>query len=535
MAREAIQALDKILQFNYQRDRARVQESLAFMQFAEQKRQNDIKVFSSQLETLGKANQQMKEKVQKDFISSSGLLEAWNQIPESHKEGEEVDLSNAVSYLSNKKKGGFSKQNAQVIANAMWASKVAKNHDMIVNLANTINTSANNITYNQKNNLTKANKNFKYVSDDNVSLVGSLLSLQASKGSTGLGTTLKQAANVKSNEGMILKEQFEFARGDTQIQSDFGMFGLEAAKEFQKEQQKGSDITDEVISAHADAFEALEVDTTDLDKEREESDDPRSGWWTLGAATGVVGGAAIADALRDKHVNQLTEGEKRLLDDYEKNRADARMKGKKGTGKNPFALNDKEFKEKYGFSKRGAPKRAPRKGTRAAERIKQQAYRKHTTLGKAPEALKTSWDQLTKDYKRGAFRKSFIGKQLLGPIGWKGKMLKGVAPQLAGAAGRLVSEEAGLMGEMAAGAGVIAGVAGKGALKTQAVRNLKLKSGQTFLQFLAKKMPTIGLRALAISAADGPLPLGEIAAAGLSLWQVADAYMEFNKLREAEE
>ena len=40
---EALQSLNRILQYRQQRDRADVQESLAFMQFAQQKRAYDVK------------------------------------------------------------------------------------------------------------------------------------------------------------------------------------------------------------------------------------------------------------------------------------------------------------------------------------------------------------------------------------------------------------------------------------------------------------------------------------------------------------
>lgn len=522
MAREAIQALDKILQFNYQKDRAKVQESLAFMQFAEQKRQNDIKVFSSQLETLGKANEQMKIKVKKDFISNSGLEEAWNMIPMEHKEGDDIDLSSAVSYLKNKKKGGFSKENATTIANAMWSSKVAKDHDMLINLANTANEATKNISFNLK----PANiNNKKNVSDQQKSLVNSLLLLQSKTGKQGLGTTMEQAGNIKTNEANILKEQFQFAKGDTQIQSDFGMFGMEAAKQFEESQkvEGQKEYSDQDVSGIADGFEALTPGGIDLNEEEEF--ESRTTLGALATAGALGGGAGLINYLNTKHIDQLTEGEKDLLKDYKENRKAAKPGRKaKGPGKewkNPFALNEKEFKEKYGFDKKGSGKTV--RSQKVKKGIRQQSFRKHTSLGRATEKVTTSLDDLKNTMKKGKLRKSFIGKGLYGsrlsPLPWG---------SLARAMGGMVNEETGLVGQALAGTATAA--SGLGGIVLRNMGRNKLKK-TTFLKFLYKRAPSVGLRMLAISQADSPaLPFADLAALGWGLSEVWQAHREWKNL-----
>ena len=74
MARQAIQALDKILQYKQQERRADVQEALAFMQYGMQKRAADVKEYGLRMESLKQANQQFQLSIADNFISSSFLL-----------------------------------------------------------------------------------------------------------------------------------------------------------------------------------------------------------------------------------------------------------------------------------------------------------------------------------------------------------------------------------------------------------------------------------------------------------------------------
>ena len=58
MSRQALQALDKILQYKREDRKSDIQQSLAFMQFAVQKRAADVQVFGKQMEVLKNANEQ---------------------------------------------------------------------------------------------------------------------------------------------------------------------------------------------------------------------------------------------------------------------------------------------------------------------------------------------------------------------------------------------------------------------------------------------------------------------------------------------
>ena len=231
-----IEALDKILQYQLQSDRADVQEALAFMQFAQQKRASEVKEFGIKMEVLGNANKQLKYNVANQFLQNSGLQSVLDRIPTGLEEVGEIEdsLGDIVKLLKKKQYGKFNETNATNIASALWSYKNTQEPSSIVNLANNIESmwSPSYKPSKSDKNLLKA---FNKISDvSSLRIVG------------------KQAKQSLQNQSNILKEQFEFARGDTKIQSGFGMFSPEVAKEFEKTKQP---ISDDIVKL-ADGFES---------------------------------------------------------------------------------------------------------------------------------------------------------------------------------------------------------------------------------------------------------------------------------------
>ena len=60
MASDVLRSVNRILQYQQERESRKVQESLALMQFGIQKRQADIKQYSQQMEVIDKSNKQFK-------------------------------------------------------------------------------------------------------------------------------------------------------------------------------------------------------------------------------------------------------------------------------------------------------------------------------------------------------------------------------------------------------------------------------------------------------------------------------------------
>jgi len=232
---QALQALNRILQYQQQRDRADVQESLAFMQFAQQKRASEVKEFGIKMEVLGNANKQLKYNVANQFLQNSGLQSVLDRIPTGLEEVGDIEdsLGDIVKLLKKKQYGKFNETNATNIASALWSYKNTQEPSSIVNLANNIESmwSPSYKPSESDKNLLEA---FNKISDvSSLRIVG------------------KQAKQSLQNQSDILKEQFQFARGDTKIQSGFGMLSPEVAKEFEKTRRPSDDI-----GKLADGFES---------------------------------------------------------------------------------------------------------------------------------------------------------------------------------------------------------------------------------------------------------------------------------------
>tara|TARA_R100001082_G_scaffold42170_1_gene22452 strand:- start:12676 stop:13941 length:1266 start_codon:yes stop_codon:yes gene_type:complete len=226
MAQNALQALERLIDYNIQSKRADVQEALAFMQFGMQKRAAQVKEFGIQMEVLGNANKQLQLNVANNFIKNSGLQSVLNIVPTGIKDADEAqdELASVVSILKSNKIGGvkakFNDANANDIASALWEYKNTQDPSSIVNLANKVES-----MYAPGYKGTDSDKN----------LLGAFNKISNLSMLRQVG---KQAKQSLQNQSDILKEQFQFARGDTKIQSGFGMFSKDVAKEFQSQKDK---------------------------------------------------------------------------------------------------------------------------------------------------------------------------------------------------------------------------------------------------------------------------------------------------------
>ena len=247
MASDVLRSVNRILQYQQERESRKVQESLALMQFGIQKRQADIKQYSQQMEVIDKANKQFKINIADKFIQDSGLQSLMNVIPTGIKDVDDAteSLAEISKLLTRKEYGKFDKQNASNIASALWVYKNSQEPSSVINIANNfeaINAPNYKGTSSDKNLLTAFNK------------IGNM---------TELLNVSKQAKQSLQNDANILKEQYEFGQGDTKIQSTFGMFSPQVVNEFQQQQSQDVDL-----NQLADEFETLEeTQTNDLEYE----------------------------------------------------------------------------------------------------------------------------------------------------------------------------------------------------------------------------------------------------------------------------
>lgn len=248
MASDVLRSVNRILQYQQERESRKVQESLALMQFAIQKRQADVKQYSQQIEVIDKTNKQFKLNIADRFIQDSGLQSLMNVIPTGIKDVGEADeslkdIANVLSKKRRKRDGtAFNKENASAVASALWIYKNSQDPSSIINLANSLP------------NTTDENLRNAFVTLAGKSNVESLLQVS------------EQAKQSLQNDDNILKEQYEFGQGDTEIQSTFGMFAPKVVNQFNQQQSQSGNVN---ISSLTDLVEKETEDPTqESSKER---------------------------------------------------------------------------------------------------------------------------------------------------------------------------------------------------------------------------------------------------------------------------
>ena len=217
---DVLRSINRIIQSEQERDRSEVKEALSFMQFAMQKRQTEVKEFGQRMEVLSNANKQLQANVASNFLVNSGLSSLVNLIPTGLEDFSDAQdaIGDVTKQLKKKDYGKFSKENANLIASTLWEYKQTNDPSSIVNLANSIGQ------------MTKR----KPTSGE----VNLLKSLNKISNVSALSEVIRQAEQSTKNNSAILKEQFEFAKGDTKIQSGFGMLSEDVQDEFLKTKQK---------------------------------------------------------------------------------------------------------------------------------------------------------------------------------------------------------------------------------------------------------------------------------------------------------
>tara|TARA_Y100000310_G_scaffold294399_1_gene324833 strand:+ start:64 stop:1065 length:1002 start_codon:yes stop_codon:yes gene_type:complete len=200
-----LQGLNTILQSQQERERFKVQQALAMMQFSVAKRQADMQAAATGLETLGKFNEQYKTKIANQFMNATGF----DAIIVTPGEGDTAEgaLSTMAGKLKKKTYGKFDKDEAEQIASAIYNYRHLKDTSGILNVLTQLGADAQ---------LMKMGQTIKGRSlTDNFDFLGILGSLES------IANDAKQSLN---NDEDLLREMAEFGTGDYQIQKFGGLF-----------------------------------------------------------------------------------------------------------------------------------------------------------------------------------------------------------------------------------------------------------------------------------------------------------------------
>jgi len=232
-AYEVVGALREMLQSQERRESTRVQTALAGMQFAQQKKMQDIQLAGQQLQFLQTVNTQMMTSESTKFLTSTGFGALYSE--------EEDGVTEAIEQLTDKPKikdgqnvggYGFSEHDANRIATAVWMAYKGS-PSAILSIADELNTAyradSKSLSAGQTQ-LLSGFVNSGYISKEQYE-------------SGEINPELESISKVVTNTRDIAAEMYEYGRGEYEIQRDIGMF----------------EPTQEIADAEVDYRKAAEV------------------------------------------------------------------------------------------------------------------------------------------------------------------------------------------------------------------------------------------------------------------------------------
>ena len=203
---DVLASLNRMLESEERREQTRLQSSLALMQFAQQKRLQDIQLAGQQLELLQAANSQMMGSQSESFLVESGLDTLYLQ---TFDEDEPEDSIASMAKQLTKGDWNLSPEEANRVVGAVYAAK-AGNHQGVLRIGSDLHSAiqlgemADN---SQKSLFSKFAKAAPSINEDRLSSINKTI----------------------SNQGQIVQEMFEFGQGEYDISPDISMQEIQEA------------------------------------------------------------------------------------------------------------------------------------------------------------------------------------------------------------------------------------------------------------------------------------------------------------------
>ena len=285
---DVLASLNRMLESEERREQTRLQSSLALMQFAQQKRMQDVQLAGQRLELLQAANSQMMGSQAQAFMDDTGLEGIYLSTLKGT--GEDADQTASVKAMSNLlqkkvKKGGWNipKDVADRLVGAVYASKAGK-HSGILDIG-------------------KEMYEYSQTEHDYTSF-GKNLSLQFKNIGKDIPIdNIGQMYQTINNQKNIVKEMFDFGQGDYDIDPSIGIDIMSASDE----------ELDESLSKMAEESKGLKLE------------DHKS----------LITGKTLSDDIKsyDDQISQLADEIKGQYEDIENNRRQTDMiTAKRGQG-----------------------------------------------------------------------------------------------------------------------------------------------------------------------------------------------------------
>jgi hypothetical protein len=488
MAAEALQALNRILQYRQQSERADVQEALALMEFAAKKRVSDYNLASKMIDDSAKYNSQLQLQVASDFIQKSNLDQFYNAMTidedakytEVQNEIKDIakDLRDKSFFKGAEGKGkiAFNKVQSEEIASALWAFKTTKDPSAVMSLAEDIRG-----VYERSS---IAKRTGAKLSSDDATMIYAFKNIQAEE---GMLHSLNQAAASLQNEDTIMKERLEMFQGDYKFDEE-----LISVLDPTQTEKIGKSLNDIEIGQLAPQIDNL-IAQQEAQREEDDFDIPVGGIAKGTALTGAIG-VAVTESQSQVAQSQWL---KDVVD-----HAITKVRGDEGM------MGADEFKDKYNMTKKVS------KTTAGKKELARQALeygRSQTTLGRGIARIKSPFQ-----WAKGL------------DINWKSPAAINIGTLAAPVVLPMIGE---------AIAGDVGRISGRMA-STTILTNQVIRSGigkRTFMNYLMSKFPMIAGKAGAIAMADSPaFPLMDVVALGIAINDVIEIYKEWTDLYSSE-
>jgi len=202
---QVLASLNRMLQSKETREQTRMQNALAMMQFAQQKKMADYQLASNQISILQNANQVIQAKQAQQLVSDLGL--------DKYDVTTEDGLKDAKDDLQEWRGLNLEENEANRIVNAYGAYSKG-NYGAMLNLASNLKEAldmpeGSKLSASQKEIFNTFNK-FGYLNDKEA----------AKKSLDAIELSMK-------NEEQVLQEQIELAKGDTKISTELSSFSVD--------------------------------------------------------------------------------------------------------------------------------------------------------------------------------------------------------------------------------------------------------------------------------------------------------------------
>ena len=204
---DVLASLNRMLESEERREQYKLQASLSLMQFAQQKRLQDIQLAGQRLELLQAANTQMIESQAQAFLEDSGLKALY--LKKQHEDPDQWFKNYAIALAKGKSSWsyegfGFTDATAERIAVAVLASE-AGNHKAIMSIANEIGLHIDNTR--------------DGIPDTSTNLQKELFNVFSTSpgGEAITADRIDEMQRTTKNQSLILKEMVDFGHGEYNI------------------------------------------------------------------------------------------------------------------------------------------------------------------------------------------------------------------------------------------------------------------------------------------------------------------------------